>query len=134
MRNMLVVAAREYQAAVRTKTFIISLLIMPILMGGSALVQWLVKDLRDVKDKKFVVVDRSGRGLAEFIQSQANEKYNQKDIFDSEMSTKQVKPRFVVDIVPPSQDIKQQRFELSERIRKGELVGFVEIGKKVIDT
>ena len=39
MHKIRVIAAREYSAAVRTKAFIISLLVMPILMGGSILVQ-----------------------------------------------------------------------------------------------
>jgi ABC-2 type transport system permease protein len=47
VRKTLVVAAREYLAAVRTKTFLIGLLIMPIMVGGSILVQILLKDVVD---------------------------------------------------------------------------------------
>ena len=42
MRKMLVIAAREYRAAIGTRTFIISLVMIPALMGASVLVQcWL---------------------------------------------------------------------------------------------
>ena len=39
MRKMLVVAVREYQAAVRTKAFIISIVAMPVMMMGSIVIQ-----------------------------------------------------------------------------------------------
>ena len=61
MRKILVVAAREYKAAVRTKTFLISLLIMPLMMVGSILLQWLLRDLVDTADKHFVLIDRANR-------------------------------------------------------------------------
>jgi ABC-2 type transport system permease protein len=56
MRKTLVVALREYNAAVRTKAFLIGLVLMPVLMGGTLLVQVLIKE-RDVKEKVIVVSD-----------------------------------------------------------------------------
>ena len=47
MRKMLVIASREYLAAVRTKSFLISLLVLPIMMGGGAVFQTLLKDVRE---------------------------------------------------------------------------------------
>ena len=47
------------QVSVRTKAFIISLVVMPVMMGGSLLVQWLLKDYRDNETKKFAVIDRT---------------------------------------------------------------------------
>ena len=38
---------------------IISLLILPMMMGGSVLIQWLMKDIKDTKDKQFAVVNRT---------------------------------------------------------------------------
>ena len=34
MRKMIVVAVREYQAAVKTKAFLVTLVLMPVMMGG----------------------------------------------------------------------------------------------------
>ena len=45
---------------------------------------------------------------------------------------KQVKPRFIVSKEEPRRDIEEQRLELSERVRKGELFGFLDIGPKVL--
>lgn len=121
MRKTLVVAAREYQAAVRTKTFLITLVAMPLLMGGSVLVQWLTKDIGSTKKKHFAVVDRT-RGawvaprLKEFLAA--------------------ARPDLVLEVVPPSAggeaEAKEQRFALSQRVRRGELIGFMEIGPKVL--
>src|SRR5262245_2062207 len=64
MRKMLVIALREYHAAVRTRSFVVGLLIMPILMGGSLVVQRLLRDFRDTREKKFAVLDRTPKGQA----------------------------------------------------------------------
>src|SRR5262245_3289060 len=59
MRKVVVVALREYNAAVRTKTFLIGLLMMPRMMGGSILAQLLPNKYRDTSEKRFAVVDRT---------------------------------------------------------------------------
>jgi ABC-2 type transport system permease protein len=129
MHKMLVVALREYLAAVRTKTFLIGLLLMPLFMGGSLLVQYLVKDVVDIQDRKYVLVDRTGRKLAKRVQAGIDE-YNRSKTTDPQ-THRQVKPHFVVVEEPPSaatpEAINQQRYELSERVRKGQIVGFLEI-------
>src|SRR5262245_50582021 len=128
MRKVLVIAAREYKAAVRTKAFVIGLLLMPIMMGGSILVQMLVKNMRDTTDKHFVVVDRTGSGrLAAALERDAND-YNSK----TEADGKQIKPRLVIKTEEPRAEA-EQRLELSERVRTGELVGFLEIASNVYD-
>ena len=59
MHKILVIALREYKAAVKTKSFIISLVLVPVLMGGSLAVSILTEDKVDTVDKKFVVIDHS---------------------------------------------------------------------------
>jgi ABC-2 type transport system permease protein len=132
MRKVLVIAAREYNAAVRTKAFAISLLIMPLLMGGSLLVQWLLQDFRDLKEKHFAVVDRTpGARLYPAIKA-AVDAYNAKGLTDPR-TNKQVKPSFAVEPVEPSEPVEELRAQLSERVRKGELFGFLEIGPQVLE-
>jgi ABC-2 type transport system permease protein len=133
MRKVLVIACREYVAAVRTKAFLLGLLLMPVMMGGSVLVQWLAKDLVDIRDKRFAVVDRTpGRKLAPAIEAAVAE-YDRAQLVDA-TTGKQVKPRFVLEPVAPSPDdadsVSRQRFALSEQVRKGELFGFVEIPRR----
>ncbi|MEX2118641.1 MAG: ABC transporter permease [Pirellulales bacterium] len=131
MRKMLVIAGREYNAAVRTKSFVISLLILPLLIGGSVLVQYLLKDQVDLEPKRFGVVDRTpGQRLLAAIEAAAGER-NSQGIFDPQ-TKRQTLPPFLIEGIGPSSDTRAardgQRYELSERVRNEELVGFLEIG------
>ena len=136
MRKMLIVARREYNAAVKTKAFLISLFVMPILMGGGALLQFLLKDQVDIQEKRFAVIDRTpGEPLAAALKA-AVQTRNAEHVFDPKTG-KQVKPVFTIEHVRPDGDdpsgIEQQRFNLSERVRKGDLFGFLEIGSEVLE-
>ncbi|HYT90339.1 MAG TPA: ABC transporter permease [Gemmataceae bacterium] len=123
MRKLWVIAVREYLAAVRTKTFIVSLVVMPLLMGGSVLVQTLLKDVVDTSEKRYALIDRiPGRDLTAVIQA-AVDAYNSKVI---DTAGRQLRPRLVLDIEPPQAEGKQ-RYELSEKVRKGQLAGFLEL-------
>jgi ABC-2 type transport system permease protein len=137
MYKALVVARREYQAAVRTKAFLISLFLMPLLMGGGAIAQFLLQGQVDTREKRFAVVDRTeGERLAAALAAAAQTR-NTEQIFDQETG-EQLKPAFSIERVPPSDPtpaaIGQQRFELSERVRNDELFGFLEIGSDVYDS
>jgi ABC-type Na+ efflux pump permease subunit len=135
MRKMLVVAVREYLAAVRTKTFVITLIIMPVLMSGSIFVQWLLRDFHDTKTKHFAVVDRTpGARLYPAI-ARVVQAYNERT--KDPATNKEILPHFDVEQIPASANtpeaIAEQRVELSERVRTGELFGFLEIGPEVLD-
>src|SRR5262249_21358229 len=121
MRKMWVIAVREYLAAVRTKTFIISLCIMPLMMGGSVLVQVLLRDVKDYKTQHFVVVDRTaGQAYGPILRKGAENHQN---------------PPFDVQLKSPEgegdQALAELRLQLSDRVRSGELLGFLEIGPDV---
>ncbi|HEY7330096.1 MAG TPA: ABC transporter permease [Gemmataceae bacterium] len=134
MRKMFVVAVREYLAAVRTKAFLVTLIIMPVLMSGSILVQWLLRDSHDTKTKKFVVVDRTPSGRLYPSIEKVVQAYNEKTIDPA--TNKPILPRFDLEPVPASANtpeaIAEQRFELSERVRNGDLFGFLDIGAEVL--
>lgn len=134
MRKMLVVAVREYLAAVRTKAFLITLIIMPVLMGGSIVIQWLLRDYHDTQTKKFAVIDRTSGARLYPALEKIVQAYNDKTI---DSATHQaILPRFDVEQTPASANtaeaIAEQRLELSERVRKGELFGFLDIGADVL--
>lgn len=136
MHKILAVARREYNAAVRTKAFLISLLLMPLLMGGSALMQVLLKDQVDIQEKRFAVVDRTpDEQLVRTLQAAALRR-NEQGISDP-ATGKQTKPIFTIEQVvasPSTRDaVQQQRFELSERVRRGEIFAFLEIGPRVFE-
>jgi ABC-2 type transport system permease protein len=131
MRKVYVVARREYLAAVRTKAFLIGLLVMPLLMSGSLIMQRLIGDFRDTRDKRFAVVDRTPGQRVLPALGAAVEQYNEKQTVDP-ATGRQVKPRFGLEAVPPG-DADTQREQLSERVRKGELTGFLEVGPHVAE-
>jgi len=133
MRKMIVVAVREYQAAVRTKAFIVSLVLMPVMMGGSVLVQDLMRDKVDTKDKRVAVVDQSGK-LFDAI-AEAAKARNETTIFaESDEAQKQIQPRYLFEKVESStDDPSQTTLELSDRVRALDLFAFVTIGPDVVD-
>lgn len=126
MRRVFLVAWRDYLATVKTKGFIIGLVIAPLFMGGSGVAFVLLRNQVDTRDRRIAVIDHSGAAVAE-LQRAATER-NDREVFDTEKGQK-VKPAYLIDVVEPaSGDAKAQRLELSDRIRQGELHGFLEIG------
>ena len=59
MGKIRVIAAREYKAAVKTKAFIITIVLMPILMSASGFVQYFFNSLEKDKEKKYAVIDHT---------------------------------------------------------------------------
>ncbi|HXY35768.1 MAG TPA: ABC transporter permease [Planctomycetaceae bacterium] len=135
MRKALVIAGREYNAAVRTRSFLISLVVLPVLMGGAVFMQWLLRNQVDTSEKRFAVIDRTPGETLVATLSAASEAWSKAGILDEKGH--QVRPTFVIERVAPSADqaeaIAQQRFDLSERVRQGSLFGFVEIGGRVLE-
>src|SRR5262249_54065757 len=66
-----VVAATEFGMLVRTKAFIITVLLMPVLVGGSIVIQTLIAKQVDRTPRKFAVVDRTGALYALLAQGAA---------------------------------------------------------------
>lgn len=127
--KILRVAAREYKAVVRTKGFIIGLILAPVLMGGSGIAFALLKGRIDTSDKRIAVIDRSGRLAAPL--ARAAEERNAREVLDAGTG-KKIKPAYHVEVVPPAADPDPQRLALSDRVRRGEIHAFVEIDEKVV--
>jgi ABC-2 type transport system permease protein len=131
MYKTYIIALREFRAVVRSKGFIVSLVAMPILMGGGIVVQRLLKDRVDTEDKHFAVVDYSGQFERPF--AAAAEAYNQVAVFDSQGDErKKVKPAFVLEFVKPEGVPLEMTLKLSERVRNKELAGFLLINQDVV--
>ena len=92
MRKTLKLVKREYKAAVRTKGFIIGLVLAPVLMGGSVIGMLLFKDRVDTTDKRVVVMDHSGVVARALIE--AAEARNKTEVYDEE-NNKKVKPAYL---------------------------------------
>jgi ABC-2 type transport system permease protein len=136
VNKVLVIAAREYKAAVRTKAFLLSLLLMPVLIGVSAGVQYVLKTQANVQDKTFAVIDRTpGEKVFPLLETAA-ERRNRVDVFDPKMH-EQTRAKFQLVKVEPSaytrEAVDRQRLELSEAIEKGKAYwGFLDIGPDAV--
>jgi ABC-2 type transport system permease protein len=120
MRKVWVIAAREYNAAVHTKAFLISLLIMPILMCGSLLVEVLTRNAAPTEMKRYAVIDLSPGGVVyPLIQKQL------------EYLPQQQRENVSIEQETPASDTpeaaEQLREHVAERVRHGAFVGFVVI-------
>jgi len=130
MRKVLRLTRREYRATVRTKGFILGLVLAPLLMGGSGIAMKLLENQVDTANKKVAVVDRSG-AVAEALVKAAQER-NAVAVRDKETG-KKVRPAYRIEVVGPNEeDLAAQRLELSDRVRRGELHAFAEIGPEVL--
>jgi ABC-2 type transport system permease protein len=121
MRKMLIIAARDYNAAVRSKAFLVSLVFLPLIMGGSVGLQWLLKDTKDTRTRRYAVLDRTGGKLYDALAAAAEKRTES--------------PPYKLEKVAPAPDrpetVAEQRLDLSDRVRQGDIRGFVEIGADV---
>ena len=137
MKKIFTIAAREYRAMVGTKAFLLSIVMMPILMGGSLLAMEFLKNSGSIQERTIVLIDHSGE-MRPSIQVAANinnervekRKNGGEDGEETEFAmTKGAK--YSLEIVDPATITDEIRFELSERIRSGDLYAFIEIPYEV---
>ncbi len=130
MRKVWVVAAREYRTNLRSKTFIIAMVMMPVFMFGSIIVQRFTEGRVDTDAKRVAVVDRSGK-MFEAL-SQAAARRNDKEIKDPDTG-RQKQPRYDLIAEPVAKDEQdRQLLDLSERVRDGKLFAFIEIAPTIL--
>lgn len=130
MRKVLLFTLREYRAAVKTKGFIIGLVIAPLMMSGSLIAFYLLKDRVDTRDKHLAVIDYTGKVAPALVA--AAQYRNSRELVDTTTGRK-VRPAYLIEIIQPNQlEPQAQRFELSDRVRNGSLHGFVEIGASAV--
>ncbi len=130
MTKTLKIAKREYKAAVRTKGFIIGLLLFPVLMGGSFIAMAVLRGQVDTTDKVVAVIDHSGF-IADAV-IRAAEQRNAGEVLD-EGTGKKVKPAYLFEVVDPAgQDPAELRLDLSGQIRRGRYHAFLEIPGDIV--
>ena len=131
MRKTWVIAWREFNATVRTKAFVVGIVLMPILMCGSVVVSIVTEKLADRGSQTIAIIDRTPGGKIAPILQTAVEKRNSEDSVDKHTGERS-SPEFKLEIVPPSSSefaaIEEQRVELSKRVKDHEIIGFLEIG------
>jgi ABC-2 type transport system permease protein len=124
VHKIAIIARREYQALVRTKAFIISLVIMPVFMFGGIFIQKFLAGRIDVGEKKVVVLDGTGR-MFEPLDALAR-LHDENELIDKDTGRK-TRPTIALEKGPAGPITDDLRMSLSERIRRNELFAFVEI-------
>ncbi|MCF7826559.1 MAG: ABC transporter permease [Candidatus Marinimicrobia bacterium] len=123
-------ALREYLAAVRTKGFIIGLIMLPIFMSGSMIAMAVLKDHVDIRERRIVIVDETNQ-FRDMLQAAAAIR-NSEHIFDPEDSS-QVQPVYNLEFVTvDTGNITKQLGDLSDRVRDGDIHAFLHIGSAII--
>lgn len=123
MNKILIVASSEFGTLVRSKAFIISLVLMPVIMVGSILLVRATRDTRDDRPRRFAYVDHSGV-IGAYLESAAAAR-------NADPSAGA--PFHPVAVDPMSAPEDELRIQLSDRIRSKELFAFVEIPADVVD-
>ncbi len=126
MKKTLIVAHSEFSTLVRSKAFIISLFLMPIVMFGSIALIRATKESGDVKDRPFAYVDRSAV-IGPILQAAAGERSN------AAAREGRTAAKFIpIEVKPDGRSVEDLRLQLSDRIRAKELFAFVEIPEDVL--
>ena len=128
-----VVASTEFGSTIRTKSFLVGLLLLPVIMGASILIQVFVAQRVDTKPRKFVVMDRTGSLYAAV--DQAAQAHNA-SLLDAR--GKVVGPRLEPEAASSLAEAagvgdSSVALDLSDRIRRGELDAYVEIPAGLIE-
>lgn len=130
MYKILILALREFQTSVRTKGFIITLIVLPIMMGGSLMAYSLLKDKVDISAKKIRVIDYTGEVGSSIVD--AADYHNKNEVYDT-ATGKQIKPEYLVEFVEPDTvNPQEQKLQLSNEVRSKALHAFVIIGPDAI--
>jgi ABC-2 type transport system permease protein len=129
MHKITTIAKRDYIATVRTKAFVFGLVVAPVLFGGGSIAMTFFKGQPDLKDRHVAIVDHTGV-VAGALVSAAREK-NDRELF-GKITHQQIAPRYVFEVIAPAANSQDQLLALSGRVRRKQLVAFLEIGKDVL--
>ena len=121
LKKIFIVAHSEYLTAVRSRAFLVSVILMPVLMTGSIALQTVVASRADTEPRRLVVIDQTDRIYPAI--EQATTAFNQRG-----------GPQFIVSREQVAADgLDTARLALSERVRTEEIFAFVEIPPTVFD-
>lgn len=132
MRKILAIAKAEYLVAVRSKAFLVGVIMTPVFMLGGIVSQRLLGERVDKTDRRCAVVDRSGL-LLPTIQA-ANNWRTQNEIHETteDGGTRQVRPRFIFEAYEETSDSTRTHAELSRRVESGGLIGYAIIDREIL--
>ena len=128
MTRVLTVAQMEFLTLVRTKAFLIGILMMPVLIAISVLFQMYAARHVDTDDRKFAVIDHSGAlyGAIAAASAAHNESRGEGE--------SRTGPHFIPSRVDPAgRPLDQVKLELSDRVREKDLFAFIDIPAGIVE-
>ena len=129
MSRILIVATSEFLTLVRTKAFLIGVLLMPVFMGGAIAFQQFTERRLDTSPRTFAVLDHTGKVYP--VLAAATQAWNERAI---DADGVQRAPKFVARRADPgAEPLEQVRIRLSDAVKSRELFAFVEVPKEVLD-
>jgi ABC-2 type transport system permease protein len=125
VRKTLIVAASEFGTLVRSKAFVVTLVLMPVIMAASVLLMRTTKNATDDRERTFAFIDYSG--IAGPVLKAAADG-------SLPSAATGTHPKFTpLEVSPDGRSADDLRIELSERVRKQEIFAFVEIPADVVN-
>ncbi|MBI3298480.1 MAG: ABC transporter permease [Elusimicrobia bacterium] len=123
MRKVAAIAVTEFVNTVRSRGFLLALMLTPVFIAASAAVQLIIKERVETEDRRFAVFDPTGR-LFDAVSKAAAAR-------DGTGAGRRA-PRFVPERAPDGEPSRVAA-ELSRRVKKGELFAFVMIDAGVLE-
>jgi ABC-2 type transport system permease protein len=117
MNKILLIARRDYIQTVTSKGYLIALVLLPLIFGGSILGTRLASRGNSTSSQRIGIIDHSGVLAQRVIQAaeQSNES-----------------PKYTFDDLKPESDEAGQVLSVSNRIREGELLAVLDIPADVL--
>jgi ABC-2 type transport system permease protein len=117
MQKSLAIAAREYNAAVKTKAFVISVVLLPVMLFSTVILRHFTQHLTDSNDQHYALLDAMPNSIIFDFLSDAVSKRNQDGVH----------PRWFLEQIQMTGSMDKLRLQLSNRVRSGDLAGFIEV-------
>lgn len=124
MNKILVVAQSEFATAVRSKAFIIGIILLPVVMIGSIGLARATRDSADLTERAFAIVDHTG--IVAPVLAEAARTANTPA---GGAPGPRLRP---VVVATNGRNIEDLRLELSDKVRGGELYAFIEIPADIL--
>ncbi len=129
--KVILVATREYVATVRTKAFVVALVMMPVLTLGALLVPLFATQLNSGQTKRCAIVDETGM-LSDALSRQLRQSRAEPDS-TSPLADAQSAWLAGLTLVDAGSNLDPQvHTRLSDEVRDGRLFAFVVIPKEVL--